>query len=179
MKEQDCPEPLRRYLDHATGRLLFRSAGLRLSDWTYLIVFGAGSIAMLVIAISSQAGRWRGFTAFAVLSALIAWVFVARYCDRTELEHADGVWLIQRWFLRWRYRPVQIHDTEVMTVFVRTTSSWPDFTEVRSLKIEFPALPFAGAPKPVEILRGYGIPSMDLAHLGKMFEDFAQPAKAK
>ena len=39
--------------------------------------------------------------------------------------------------------------------------------------IEFPALPFAGAPPSLVILKGLGIPAVVLAHVGKTILDLA------
>ena len=66
MKEQDCPPPLRRYFDVATGKLRFRGTGMTFSRWIGLLVFGAGAVAMLVCAIAEPEGCWRGIAGFLV-----------------------------------------------------------------------------------------------------------------
>jgi len=179
MNEDECREPLRRYLDRSTGRLRFRSGGMTVSRWVGALLFGATALCFLVAAIVSPEERWRSILTFLIFGALIALMLAFTFGYWTELEHADGEWVIQPGFWRWKARPIRVRDADVMTVFVRTRSSWPDFDEITSLKIEFPALPFAGAPRPLEILKGYGIPEIELAHLGKMFEEFAQAVKSK
>jgi len=167
------PETLRQYVDAGTGRLRFRRRTLPFSAWLWLT--GLAGMTLVALGFTIFASKDRGGSAIllAMFAALLASFCALLFLDWAELERGEREWIAHRGLAGWRRRTVKFRDQDIMTVFVGTTRAWPDFEAAYDLTVEFPALPFAGAPPSLVILNGLGIPELDLAHLGKLILDLA------
>lgn len=166
------PHALRQYVDTRTGRLRFRR---RPSFSAWLFLAGSGGLALLALGftIFSATDRGDDFRLLLVFGVLCALLGASLILPWAEIERGDREWIVHRGFASWRRRTIRFRDDEIMTVFVGSVRAWPDFEPRTHLAIEFPTLPFAGAPPSLVILKGLGIPELDLAHLGKLILELA------
>jgi hypothetical protein len=171
------PEPLRRYVDTATGHLRFRRR-MSFLAWVFHATFGAGALVGVWVAISSTAERAAGVGLFLTCGGVVALVLASMLLDRVEVTRQSDAWLIERSIGSWRLRHTEVRDADIMAVFVVSARTWPDFEESYSLSIEFPLRPFSGAPAPIVLLAGFEVPKLDLAILAKLMEEEAKAARA-
>jgi hypothetical protein len=166
------PEALRQYVDMRTGRLRFRR---RPSFSAWLFLAGSGGLAILALGftIFSATDRGDDFRLLLVFGVLCAVLGTSLFLPWAEIERGDREWIVHRGFASWRRRTIRFRDDEIMTVFVGSMRAWPDFEPRTHLAIEFSALPFAGAPPALVILKGLRVPELDLAHLGKLILELA------
>jgi hypothetical protein len=162
-----CEEPL---------RIRFAQKGLPPGLLTILLI---GAALVLLGLVAGIAGEWGPGASMSILGALTVSVGLLPRHRWVEVAHVHDGWQIEHGVGRSRTRSAFFEDAKVMTTGV-LQDNWRPYDPRNRLepaqyflRVDFLALPFAGAPPAVDIAEGLGASAEELTALGQVIESFA------
>jgi len=141
-----------------------------------LLVLLLGCAVVLIALLVLVDGEWGPGAGLLTFGSLVVPFGILPKYWWTEVERIREGWRIDYGIARWKTRSVSFQDAKVMTTGVFVEDLNADGVIIKHkyfLRVDFLAIPFAGAPPAIEIARGYGATAEELKALGQVIRSFA------